>query len=199
MHTYGSHFEYNKRYTPDLAYFTPEHNSAASFENRKELINAYDNTIRYTDMLLSRVIDVLKQTGEVASMIYVSDHGEDIYDDERHRFLHASPVATYYQLHVPMVVWTSDKYNEMYPEKVAALKANSARNVSSTASLFHTILDMSGVSSPFYDKASSLSSAEYHEPRRYYLNDYNEAVQLDKSGLRDYDLDMLKKNKISTY
>ena len=49
-------------------------------------------------------------------MLYTSDHGEDIFDDSRHLFLHASPVPSYYQLHVPFLIWMSDTYREAYPE-----------------------------------------------------------------------------------
>ncbi|MBO5052691.1 MAG: sulfatase-like hydrolase/transferase [Muribaculaceae bacterium] len=197
LHAYGSHFEYRKRYTPDMAYFTPEHNSQASADNRQELINAYDNTIRYTDMFINEVIKTLEETGEVASVIYVSDHGEDIFDDERKRFLHSSPVPTANQIHVPMLVWTSDKFNEMFPERTAALKANKSKDVSSSISLFHTVIDMAGIKTPFYDNSKSLMSPGYSSPRRRYLNDYNESVELINSGLWNIDIDVLGRRGIS--
>lgn len=197
LHTYGSHFEYRKRYIPEMAYFTPEHNSQASVDNRCELVNAYDNTIRYTDMFIDEVIKTLEETGEVASVIYVSDHGEDIYDDERNRFLHSSPVPTANQVHVPMLVWTSDKFNEMFPERAYALKTNKSKDVSSSISVFHTIIDMAGIKTPFFDKTKSLMSPSYSRPRRRYLNDYNESVELVNSGLWSIDIDELNKCGIS--
>ena len=47
-------------------------------------------------------------------MLYLSDHGEDIFDDPRHLFLHASPVPSYYQLHIPFLIWMSDSYREAF-------------------------------------------------------------------------------------
>ena len=198
LHTYGSHFEYNKRYPADMAYFKPDNNSSADPANREQLINAYDNTIRYTDMTLASIIDILRNSGRVAALIYTSDHGEDIFDDERERFLHASPVATYYQLHVPMIVWTSDRYNELYPEKAISLRNNSNKDVSSSASVFHTILDLAGITSPYYNRSLSLSSPDYHSPRRRYLNDYNESVDFNHAGFHNEDLNILNKLNIST-
>ncbi len=197
LHTYGSHFEYNKHYSPKMSYFKPDTNSKASIENRQQLINAYDNSIRYTDMILSSIIEQLRTSGRVAAMIYASDHGEDIYDDARERFLHASPVATYHQLHVPLIVWTSDSFNKLYPEKYQALVANKHKDVSSSASLFHTTLDLAGINSPYFKSQLSLSSKDYNVPRRRYLNDYNESVSLHEAGLREYDFKQMNKLNIS--
>lgn len=196
LHTYGSHFEYRKRYSGDMAYFTPDVNSNASKENRNQLINAYDNTIRYTDYVLDSIIGSLDALNVPAAMIYVSDHGEDIFDDARERFLHSSPTPTYYQIHVPMIVWTSDEFRQQHPDLVQNLNANSNKNISSTASLFHTVLDITGVRSPFYDATYSLASDSFKERPRVYLNDYNESVPLSKSGLRKYDFEMFKKKNI---
>ena len=65
---------------------------------------------------LSRLIHMLEKQQVDAAMLYTSDHGEDIFDDSRHLFLHASPVPSYYQLHVPFLIWMSDTYRETYPE-----------------------------------------------------------------------------------
>ena len=81
LHTYGSHFEYKNRYPETMAHFTPDNNSAASVMNRRDLINAYDNTIRYTDAVLDSVITTLDRLNVSSAMVYVSDHGEDIFDD----------------------------------------------------------------------------------------------------------------------
>ena len=197
LHTYGSHFEYRKRYPSDMAHFTPDINSSAKKSNRPHLINSYDNTIRYTDALLDSVIGSLDRLGIPAAMMYVSDHGEDIFDDDRERFLHSSPTPTYYQLHVPMLVWLSDPYIEKHPGIAESLKANRDKNVASTSSLFHTLLDVVGIKTPYYNAAYSLASPSFTEMPRVYLNDYNESVPLVKSGLREQDIKVFDKNNIS--
>lgn len=197
LHTYGSHFEYRKRYPADMAFFTPDVNSSAMLRNRSQLINAYDNTIRYTDALLDSVIVTLDSIDIPAAMIYVSDHGEDIFDDDRERFLHSSPTPTYHQIHVPMVVWLSDEFRTRHPEIEKALNANKDKNIASTASLFHTLLDLTGIKTPFYDAGFSIASSEFVEHPRVYLNDYNEKVPLKKSGLRKLDFEIFQKKGIS--
>lgn len=196
LHTYGSHFEYRKRYSEDMAYFTPETNSDASLENREQLLNAYDNTIRNTDALLDSVISILSELKAMSAMVYVSDHGEDIFDDSRNRFLHSSPVPTYWQIHVPMLVWLSPQYVAAYPEAKNALRLNADRDVSSTSSVFHTLLGLAGMKSPYYDETQSLISYRYNLKKRRYINDYNESVDLNHCGLREQDFEMLRKQGI---
>lgn len=199
LHSYGSHFEYRKRYPGDMAYFTPDANSNADIANRDQLLNAYDNTIRYTDALLDSVITVLDRLDVPAAMMFVSDHGEDIFDDDRKRFLHSSPTPTYYQIHVPMIVWLSDEFETEHPELVTNLNKHRQMNIASTRSLFHTILDIAGVRTPFYDSSYSLTSPDFHElTSRRYLNDYNESIPLEQSGVREQDIEMFK-NKNITY
>lgn len=193
LHCYGSHFNYRERYPADMAYFKPESNSEASVYNRDQIMNAYDNTMRYTDMFVDSVISSVERLGVPGAVAYVSDHGEDIFDDSRHRFLHSSPNGTFYQLHVPFVVWTSDAFRESYPEKAEALKANSSKKISSTRSLFHTMLDLSGLRSPWYDPESSVSSPQFRETERLFLNDYLEGVSLRQGGFHSEDFDMLRK------
>lgn len=197
LHTYGSHFEYRKRYPAEMAYFTPDVNSTAHASNRNQLLNAYDNTIRYTDALLDSIIESLDKLNVPTALLYVSDHGEDIYDDDRERFLHSSPTPTAHQLNVPFIIWLSDEYNAQFPEIANGIKGNLDKNISSTGSLFHTILDVTGIKSPFYDASYSVASPQFRERPRKYLNDYNESVPLWKSGLRDEDFAVFDSLKIS--
>lgn len=187
LHTYGSHFEYNKRYPQNMAVFTPDNNSTANRDNRDQLVNAYDNTIHYTDSLLSNLITALDKKQVRSAMLYVSDHGEDIYDDERGRFLHASPVPTYQQLHVPMVLWMSSSMRAAEPDKWQAAQGNRDKDISSSRSAFHTLMDIAGLRSPYVDSHSSLVSPSFAPQPHTYLNDYNESVPLGESGLRKPD------------
>lgn len=197
LHTYGSHFNYKDRYPENYAYFTPDDNSEATASNRPELMNAYDNTIRYTDAVLDSVISVVEEQDCAAAVMYLSDHGEDIFDDPRGRFLHASPVPTFEQLHVPMFVWTSTAFSETHPDLVEAMKQHSGKNVTSSRVVFDTMLALAGINTPYADAAKALCSPLYHRGKRTYLNDYNEGVDLHHSGFRSYDFDELKKHSIS--
>ena len=112
---------------------------------KNNLVNAYDNSIRYTDDFLARLIEMLQEQNVDAAMLYTSDHGEDIFDDNRRLFLHASPVPSYYQIHVPFLVWMSDGYRRHYPVLLRNAEANKQKNISSSASFFQTMLELGGV------------------------------------------------------
>lgn len=197
LHTYGSHFEYRKRYEGKDAHFTPDNNSAAGRGNRKQLLNAYDNTIRYCDSMLADLIQAVDSMDVRAALMFVSDHGEDIFDDDRERFLHSSPTPTYWQIHVPMIVWYSDEFAQGSPQMVANMQAVRMRNISSSRSVFHTMLDLAQIRSPYYDAEYSLASPRFKETPRRYLNDYNESVPLSQSGLKQEDFEQFRRKGIS--
>ncbi len=176
LHTYGSHFKYNDRYPAQYRVFIPDAPLLTGRSNRDRLVNAYDNTIVYTDALLDSIISVAAATGRPAAVVYTSDHGEDLYDDGTSRFLHASPRPSPYQLAVPFLVWTSDSYADAHPVQVKALEANRQRPVSSTRALFNTLLDLARFRSPYFEETQSVASERYTPVPPLYLNDHNHAI-----------------------
>ena len=191
VHTYGSHFSYRDRYGGDFRRFVPDDYSEIKPDQKTPLVNAYDNTIVMTDSLLSAITAML--CDQRAAMVYCSDHGEDILDDERGLFLHASPCPTVYQIHVPMLVWLSDGYAAQHPGATAALDANVDRRVSSNTSFFATALHLGCIATPRTDvMVRSLASERYEAPKMLYLNDHNEPVATALSGLTEADNKLLK-------
>ena len=196
LHTYGSHFNYKERYPAEQAFFLPDMPVDAEVKYKDNLINAYDNSIRYTDNFLVRLIDMLREQHVNSALIYTSDHGEDIFDDNRHLFLHASPVPSYYQIHVPFFIWMSENYRQRYPSLLEAAQANRQKNVSSSASFFQTMLEIGGVETPYRNDSLSVTSALFIERPRVYLNDHNEARTLDDVGMLKEDFKMLEEKGI---
>lgn len=196
LHTYGSHFNYYERYPANTAYFKPDSVVSAKSKYKKTITNAYDNSIRYTDNFLHRLIGLIDNQKTVSAVIFTSDHGEDIYDDDRKLFLHASPIPSVHQLRVPYLIWTSAKYQDMFPEKLRAMKLNTNKPVSSNLVTFHTILDLSGVATKNFKDKYSLSSDKYCSPKRYYLNDHNDALPMNKIGLKEEDENYFKTNNL---
>ena len=182
LHTYGSHFNYMERYPREMAHFLPDTHCEAKQENRPDLINAYDNTIRYTDFVLSGVIERLRKHGGMSAMLYTSDHGENIFDDAHKLFLHASPRASEYELRVPFLVWTSQSFRQLLPEVSRALSANSHKQAQSSRSAFHTMLNIGGISTRYLQTHMSLASMQYQPAPLLYLNDHNEAIPQAECG-----------------
>ena len=197
LHSYGSHFNYQERYPRSFAYFKPDSRSEAKSENRRDLLNAYDNTIRYTDYILHGIIERLQkwegiQTktdgvyGQpISAMLYTSDHGENIFDDERCLFLHAAPKASDYELHVPFIIWTSEGFSKQYPDILKALGENRSKQVQSSLSAFHTMLGIGGIQTHYRQDEYSVASDKYHPVKLLYLDDHDEAIpQEDAKFLR---------------
>lgn len=194
LHCYGSHFSYHQRYPREFAYFKPDTDVAITRQNREMLVNAYDNSIRYTDHFLAETIAYLRSLEDTSSaLLYCADHGEDLIDDERDRFLHASPTTTAYQIYVASLAWFSDAYRRNFPEKVAAALRNETAPAT-THALFHTMADMASIRGRFISSEASLVSGDYDRtaPRRY-LNDHNEAVPFRKTGLAPQDVEVLRR------
>ncbi|MEI3554765.1 MAG: sulfatase-like hydrolase/transferase [Alistipes senegalensis] len=194
LHCYGSHFSYHQRYPREFAHFQPDNDVAIAKQHRPMLVNAYDNSVRYTDYVLSKIIDYLGSLENTSSaLLYCADHGEDLIDDHRERFLHASPTTTAYQLYVASLAWFSESYRERFPEKVAAAEAN-ATAPATTHALFHTMADMASIRGRFLTTKVSFVSPDFDRtaPRRY-LNDHNEAVPYRKTGLRPEDMEVFRR------
>ena len=188
LHTYGSHFNYQERYPRSFAYFKPDSKSEAKPENRQDLLNAYDNTIRYTDYILHGIVERLQKWEKVqaktdgvycqptSAMLYTSDHGENIFDDDRRLFLHAAPKASDYELHVPFIIWTSEGFGNEYPNTWKALEENRTKQVQTSLSAFHTMLGIGGIRTPYRLDEYSVASGKYHPARLLYLDDHDEAI-----------------------
>lgn len=197
LHCYGSHFCYHQRYPRDYAVFRPDDDVAIAEAHVAKLRNAYDNSIVYTDHFLASTIEYLQSLrGTCTAMLYCADHGEDLYDDDRKRFLHASPTTTYYQLHVASLAWFSDAYRREFPQKAAAAEHNT-HAPATTHALFHTMADMASISSRYVDTSVSLvnDGFDYAAPRCY-LNDHNEAVPFARTGLNAHDMELFRRRGI---
>lgn len=192
LHTYGSHYNYYLRYPREFARYQPDLVSSINRHDRDKVINAYDNSVLYTDYVMDEVIAALEQNGDCAALFYVSDHGEDLMDDDRHRFLHASPTPTYYQLHTACFGWFSPAYRAFFPEKYAAAAANGSKPAT-TESAFHTLTDMAALQSPYIVPAHSLVSGSYEQGPRMYLNDHDKAVRVSDSGLKKQDVEVFRR------
>ncbi|CAA0119655.1 phosphoethanolamine transferase [Zhongshania aliphaticivorans] len=120
LHQMGSHGPaYFERYPKEFEQFTPACQSAELSEcTQQEVINAYDNTILYTDYFLSQVIRFLQaNSGHYeTSMFYVSDHGESL--GESGIYLHGMPYgfAPKAQTHVPVLAWVGESSDIDYEQ-----------------------------------------------------------------------------------
>ena len=148
LHTSTSHGPtYSKKYPPQFEVFKPVCNSVEVANcSQTELINAYDNTIVYTDFILSSVIETLKTLPDYkSSMIYVSDHGESL--GEKNLYMHGVPMslAPKQQYEIPFIVWVSEDSKQL--KKNNALTQNH---------VFHSVMNFLGITSPIYNEEMNI-------------------------------------------
>ena len=195
LHSYGSHFNYKERYPSAYQKFTPDNLTAVSRRQKEQLVNTYDNSILYTDYFLASTLQALQQLDTPAMVLYTSDHGEDLFDDDRGLFLHSSPTPSYYQLHIPFFMWFSDSFVETHPEHYKWAQERQADPIS-THVIFHTLLDAATIQTPYLKPEYSLVSPQFKTMPRLYLNDHDLAVPYQQMNLKTEDFEQIKKLKL---
>jgi glucan phosphoethanolaminetransferase (alkaline phosphatase superfamily) len=160
VHTIGSHWRYLLRYPESFTRFKPVSDRNRSLIGHRPdsiTINEYDNSILYSDYIINQIIELVKASQADASVTYVSDHGENLNDDDRHLYFHSySP--TKYTVHVPFFMWLSDRYVQKFPEKVGMLQAHKELPVSSASNTFYTLLDLAHIQIKNRDDKRSIAS-----------------------------------------
>lgn len=155
LHQMGSHGpEYFKRYPKEYEHFTPVcESNALNNCSRESIVNGYDNTLVYTDHVLSSLIDVLRSNQDKVdtAMLYLSDHGESL--GEYNLFLHGTPymLAPEQQKHVAMLAWFSDSYQKSYSVDTHCLQMSRDKPLSQD-NLFHSMLGLLEVQSKVYQQ-----------------------------------------------
>ena len=160
----GSHspfFAYDREH-PAFTPAGPEalHNAPHANPQAAEMVtNAYDNTIRYTDEYIRDLLEPLR--GKPYLYIYVSDHGEPVGDNNEWTRGNLNFHRTQW-CRVPLIVIASPEFVQLHPhfaEALAQLRCNTALPCAHE-NLFHSLLGIFGISSPYYNAGHDLSSPQ---------------------------------------
>ena len=156
LHTSTSHGpKYADKYPKQFEVYKPvAKNIEEGEKNIGMLINAYDNTIRYTDFLLNSLINTLREMKDWHSaMVFISDHGESL--GENKMFMHGLPMklAPKVQYEIPFLVWTSDGFRT-YKQTSSSQDAPEGElpAVLEQHYVFHSVLNLLSIQSPAYNK-----------------------------------------------
>jgi glucan phosphoethanolaminetransferase (alkaline phosphatase superfamily) len=161
LHTDGSHFDYKNRYPQEFAhFFTPRG------ARRDDVVDAYDNSVLYTDSILAELISILRERDTDAALLYASDHGENLLDDERQLMGHTR--GTQYDLFTASFIWLSDRLKQRAPEAVTNLRQH-AQLPLSISNLPHSMLDLAGIDARKRDLKMSVFNPAFEVRPRYYL------------------------------
>jgi len=154
LHPKGSHGpDYFNRYPENMEHFTPTcKDNQLQHCSKKELINAFDNTIRYADYFLNKTINWLAEKNPEynTALLYLSDHGESL--GEHGLYLHGMPyaIAPKEQKRVPFFLWISDDFKNANALDAECLNEYRTQPYSHD-NLFHTVLGMLNISTHVYN------------------------------------------------
>ncbi|MBP2171244.1 lipid A ethanolaminephosphotransferase [Erwinia toletana] len=157
LHQMGSHGPaYYLRYPPAMRKFTPTCDSNQIQDcDHQALINTYDNSLLYTDSMLSDTINLLKSYSDKynVALIYLSDHGESL--GEHGMYLHGTPYvfAPSQQTHIPFLLWMSPDYAHTFGINQQCLQQHAASDAVSQDNIFHTLLGMMNIQTSEYQPA----------------------------------------------
>jgi glucan phosphoethanolaminetransferase (alkaline phosphatase superfamily) len=163
MHTIGSHWQYDSRYPAAFERFTPDRGISVgtllATHADPRVLNAYDNTIAYTDWFLQQVIEQARRLDVPATVTYFADHGEDLYALDGNTG-HGTTVYTRHQFEVPALIWMNAAFRQAHPERVRALEQNANREIRSH-NLFDSMAQLMGIAWPGARAAQSFVSAAF--------------------------------------
>ena len=162
LHKKGNHGPtYSQRYPKEFEVFKPvcKTNQLVSC-TQEEIVNAYDNAILYTDYFLDKSINFLKknQTEYDTAMVYISDHGESLGEDNL--YLHGLPYlfAPDYQKKVPFMLWLSEGYAKTHSINKACVSSKTAQAISHD-NLFSSMLGMLSIETQVHDEQLDIFSS----------------------------------------
>jgi lipid A ethanolaminephosphotransferase len=158
LHQLGNHGpSYFERYPAQFRQFAPTCDTADLGKcSREQIVNSYDNAIRYTDHFLSRTIASLREMGDYdTAMIYLSDHGESL--GEKGLYLHGMPyaIAPEEQTRVPLLMWFSPGFAADRGLDLQCLRQRTQQRADQD-NLFPSVLGLMQVRTSVYDRSRDL-------------------------------------------
>lgn len=167
VHLMGSHSSYKKRYPNQFNLFSGQ-------TEKEKTIAEYDNSVLYNDFIVDSLFKILSSfstlKNEVMTGIYLSDHGENVYDEldqVGHTYAGELPKAN---VEIPLIVWLSDAFKKADRNRVLELENNLGKPYV-TDDLFHCIIDINRIRTPYFDKSRSLFNENFNDKRKRILED----------------------------
>ena len=152
IHLMGAHADYAYRYPKSFSKFPTDLK-----DKRQNTINHYDNALLYTDHVVSLIIDVVNSSNVPSSLLYFSDHGEEVYDSIDFAGHPANGTFTFNMIEIPFLFWTSEniKLSNEYLNRKFSLN-----------DLSHTLADLYGIRSLQTDTTRSVFHESFIERPR---------------------------------
>ena len=180
VHLLGTHMDYRYRYPDTYQHFTDRQGVPTALNDEQvKTYNFYDNAVRYNDYVVSSLIKRYSATTPNGFLLYLSDHGEDVYSSGKHDRLgrnEGAPTRPMYT--IPFLLWTSPSWQAAHPRDLQAM----ANRPYSSSHLIHTLSDLAGLSYDRYEPAKSLVNPLFVVAPRWIGDPYRQ------DGLHEFDL-----------
>ncbi|MDO4920616.1 MAG: phosphoethanolamine transferase [Phascolarctobacterium sp.] len=164
LHLMGSHDNYQNRYPPEFAKWGDP--------SKNEPPLNYDNSLYYSDYVLSQIYQYAKDNLNLQAMLYFSDHGT-VPNGRRNPDM--NPFAA---LRIPMFVYLSPEYQQQYPATTAALKKHQAQYFTNDL-IYEMVCGLLNVESNRYDETQSFASPKYKYTRETLRTDLGKVKLTD--------------------
>ncbi len=162
FHLLGNHFDYCRRFPAEFAMFVDkdEHDLGLGFISSapsmlKLRTNCYDDSVRYTDAVISEIYTETIKLGSVSIFLFMPDHGEDVFIGD-----HDPSTFTYDMARIPFIVWASEQFARSNPDRINALRSNS-KGVSTNDLLYELLIGLTAVQTTYYEEEYDPSSPKY--------------------------------------
>ena len=171
LHLMGSHVDYRARYPQKTArHFTPQmYNRPELTDKQRRILADYDNSLLYNDSIVAAVTQRFSEKDAV--VIYMPDHGEEIFDGKPYMYgrMHGANIdyrLARNEMEIPFWIWGSPRYIENHPYGWQAIQAAKDRPLMTDA-LPHLLLYLGGIATPLYRSELNVISPDYdiHRPR----------------------------------
>ncbi len=165
LHLMGNHTSYKKRYPRWCNRFSGN-------TKQEQTIAEYDNSVLYNDYVTDSLLNIINvyTNKDIASVIYLSDHAENVYDEDGqlgHAYSGKLPRSN---VDIPFMVWLSDEFKRHYPNKTNLIQKHQNKPYVSD-DLFHSVLDINGIETPCFQPKRSLFNVEFNHQRPRVLVD----------------------------
>ncbi len=170
LHLLGSHGRYSQRYPPEYDRFSGS-------SKKEKVIAEYDNSILYNDFIVDSILKILRnfseETNTATAAIYLSDHGENVYDDADYAGHDYSDTLYQSIVEIPYLVWLSDEYQRSYPDKSALIHDHRDMPYI-TDDNFHSLIDLLNIETSVLDMKRSVFNQNYNDQRKRVMADGRE-------------------------
>ena len=170
LHLIGCHATYDTRYPKEFDKLTVNTSTDWPARNRSFYLNAVLYNDYIVDSLLNIVSEYCDKNNEVGSALYISDHGENVYDDGDYAGHDYSGTAPKSLVEIPFIVWLSPEYKRVFPEKSATIKSHYLQPYV-TDDLFYSVIDLSGIQTPVFKPKRSVFNPNFNNKRERSLVD----------------------------